>query len=79
MALSFAMTSLVTVIILACVVTVVWGGAFSDYTRANVEEIAQVAAEKLAEGVRARGASGTSMISRTSPSPARCPTISACR
>lgn len=49
MALSFAMTSLVTVVILALVVTVVWGGAFSDYTRANVEEIAQVAAEKLAE------------------------------
>ena len=40
MALSFAMTSLVTVVILALVVTVVWGGAFSDYTRANVEEIA---------------------------------------
>ena len=55
MALSFAMTSLVTVIILACVVTVVWGGAFSDYTRANVEEIAQVAAEKLAEGYERAG------------------------
>ena len=55
MALSFAMTSLVTVIILACVVTVVWGGAFSDYTRANVEEIAQVAAEKLARGYESSG------------------------
>lgn len=55
MALSFAMTSLVTVIILACVVTVVWGGAFSDYTRANVEEIAQVAAEKLADGYEHAG------------------------
>ncbi len=55
MALSFAMTSLVTVIILACVVTVVWGGAFSDYTRANVEEIAQIAAGKLAEGYELEG------------------------
>ena len=55
MALSFAMMSLVTVIILACVVTVVWGGAFSDYTRANVEEIAQIAAGKLAEGYELEG------------------------
>lgn len=55
MALSFAMTSLVTVIILASVVTVVWGGAFSDYTRANVEEIAQIAAGKLAECHKAEG------------------------
>lgn len=55
MALSFAMTSLVTVIILASVVTVVWGGAFSDYTRANVEEIAQIAAGKLAECHEAEG------------------------
>ena len=30
MALSFALTSLVTVMILASVVMVVWGGAFSD-------------------------------------------------
>ncbi len=44
MALSFALTSLVTVMILASVVMVVWGGAFSDYTRANVEEIANVVA-----------------------------------
>lgn len=55
MALSFAMTSLVTVIILAGVVTVVWGGAFSDYTRANVEEIAHIAAGKLAECHEAEG------------------------
>lgn len=50
MSIAFALTSFVTVVILACVVTVVWGGAFSEYTRANVEEIAQAAATKLAEG-----------------------------
>lgn len=55
MALSFAMTSLVTVIILALVVTVVWGGAFSDYTRANMEEIANIAAAKLLETYKANG------------------------
>lgn len=56
MALAFAMTSLLTVGILGSVVMVVWGGAFSDYTRANVEEIAQVAAENLAAGYEAEGA-----------------------
>ena len=55
MALSFALTSLVTVMILASVVMVVWGGAFSDYTRANVEEIANVVAAKIAETHRADG------------------------
>ena len=50
MSLAFAFTSFITVVILACVVTVVWGGAFSDYTRANVVEIAQAAANKLSEG-----------------------------
>lgn len=48
MALSFALTSFMTVLVLVCVVTVVWGGAFSDYTRANVVEIAQITAQKIA-------------------------------
>ena len=55
MALSFAMTSLMTVLILVCVVTVVWGGVFSEYTRANVEEIAELTAEKLASGYESHG------------------------
>ena len=42
MALSFALTSLMTVLIMACVVSVVWSGAFSEYTRANITEIAQL-------------------------------------
>ena len=50
MAVSFALTSLMTVLILVCVVSVVWGNAFSDYTRANVTEIAHMAASQLADG-----------------------------
>ena len=55
MALSFALTSLMTVLVLIAVVTVVWGTAFSDYTRANVTEIAQLTAEKLAEEYESSG------------------------
>ena len=55
MAFSFALTSLLTVLILVVVVTVVWGGAFSDYTRANVDEIARLASERLAQGYEAQG------------------------
>ena len=59
MALSFALTSLMTVLILVCVVAVVWGGAFSDYTRANVKEIAEITADKLAEGYERAGGTWT--------------------
>ena len=48
MALSFALTSLMTVGILVCVISVVWGGVFSEYTRANVTELARLTSEKLA-------------------------------
>lgn len=48
MALSFALTSLMTVGILVCVVSVVWGGVFNEYTRANVTELAKLTSEKLA-------------------------------
>ena len=55
MALSFALTSLMTVIVLVVVVSVVWGTAFSDYTRANVAEVADVTAQKLAKSYEAHG------------------------
>ena len=48
MALAFALTSLMTVLVLVGVVSVVWGTVFSDYTRSNIVEIANSAAEKLA-------------------------------
>ena len=46
MALAFALTSLMTVLVLVGVVSVVWGTVFSDYTRSNIVEIANSAAEK---------------------------------
>ena len=55
MASSFALTSLMTVVVLVAVVSVVWGTAFSDYTRANVTEVARVTAEKLAASYEKQG------------------------
>ena len=49
MAITFAMASLMTVLILIAVVSVVWGTAFSEYTRANMADIANITARKLAE------------------------------
>ena len=48
MAFSFATTSVMTVLIMVGVVSVVWGGVFSDYTRTNMEDIASVTAQRLA-------------------------------
>ena len=55
MSMSFALTSLMTVLVLVSVVSVVWGTAFSDYTRANIAEIANVAAQKLADSYEQDG------------------------
>ena len=55
MALAFALTSLMTVLVLVGVVSVVWGTVFSDYTRANIVEIANSAAEKLATSYEENG------------------------
>ena len=55
MASSFVLTSLMTVVVLVAVVSVVWGTAFSDYTRANVTEVARVTAEKLAASYEKQG------------------------
>lgn len=48
MAFTFAGTSVMTVLIMVGVVSVVWGGVFSDYTRANMEDIATQTAQRLA-------------------------------
>ncbi len=68
MAVSFALTSFMTVLVLVCVVTVVWGGAFSDYTRANVVEIAELTAKKLAEGYEESSAWSTSALASVADS-----------
>ena len=62
MASSFALTSFMTVLIMALVVTVVWGGAFSEYTRANVEEIARLTSIKLADSYTAEGRWTTKLL-----------------
>ncbi len=49
MAVTFALTSLFTVLLLIGVVSVVWSGVFSDYTRANMVEIAEFTARRLGE------------------------------
>lgn len=55
MALFFALTSLMTVLILVCVIMVVWGSAFSEYTRANVIDLAKLTSEKLADSYEQDG------------------------
>ena len=55
MALSFALTSLMTVLILVCVIMVVWGSAFSEYTRDNVIDLAKLTSEKLADSYEQDG------------------------
>ena len=55
MALSFAATSLMTVLVLVCVIMVVWGSAFSEYTRANVIDLAKLTSEKLADSYEQDG------------------------
>lgn len=68
MAFSFALTSLLTVAILVSVVTVVWGGAFSEYTRANVEEIARLTSERLSAGYEERGGWSISFLANVASS-----------
>ena len=55
LALAVALTSLMTVLVLVGVVSVVWGTVFTDYTRSNIVEIANSAAEKLATSYEENG------------------------
>ena len=55
MTVSFALTALMTVLVLIVVISFVWSGVFSDYTRANVEEVATLTADRLAEGYEEDG------------------------
>ena len=68
MAISFALTSLMTVVILIGVVTVVWGGVFSDYTRTNVEDIARLTAQRLAEAYEQDGPWTTEYLTQVADS-----------
>lgn len=55
MAASFALTSVMTVVVLVGVVAVVWSGVFSDYTRTNMTDLAKGTAQRLAEEYETNG------------------------
>ena len=55
MAFAFAAASIITVLILVGVVSVVWSGVFSDYTRTNMEDIATATAQRLASAYEQSG------------------------
>ncbi len=68
MASSFALTSIMTVLVLVGVVAVVWSGVFSDYTRANMTEIAQSTAHRLAEEYEVNGSWSISYLASVAES-----------
>ena len=63
MAASFALTSIMTVLVLVGVVAVVWSGAFMDYTRTNMTDIAEATAARLAAAYESSGKWTTSLLS----------------
>ena len=69
MTLFFALTALMTVLVLVVLISVVAGSVFTAYTRANVEDIAKVTAERLAAGYEDAGGRWTSdLLSSTADS-----------
>lgn len=68
MASSFALTSVMTVLVLVGVVAVVWSGVFSDYTRANMTDIAQSTAQRLAQEYELNGGWSTSYLASVADS-----------
>lgn len=68
MASSFALTSVMTVLVLVGVVAVVWSGVFSDYTRANMTDIAQSTAQRLAQEYELNGEWSTSYLASVADS-----------
>lgn len=63
MAASFALTSIMTVLVLVGVVAVAWSGAFTDYTRANMTDIAEATAARLAGAYESSGKWTSSLLS----------------
>lgn len=68
MASLFALTSVMTVLVLVGVVAVVWSGVFSDYTRANMTDIAQSTAQRLAQEYELNGKWSTSYLASVADS-----------
>lgn len=68
MAASFALTSIMTALVLVGVVAVVWSGAFMDYTRTNMTDIAEATAARLAAAYESSGKWSTSLLSEIADS-----------
>ncbi len=68
LAMTFALTSLMTVIILIGVVTVVWSGVFSEYARTNIEDAASLTAQRLAEAYEQDGPWTTEYLAQVAES-----------
>ena len=68
MASSFALTSVMTVLVLVGVVAVVWSGVFMDYTRTNMTDIAESTAQRLAQEYELNGAWSTSYLASVADS-----------
>lgn len=68
MAASFALASIMTVLVLVGVVAVVWSGAFTDYTRTNMSDIAEATAARLASMYEMSGKWSTATLSEIADS-----------
>ena len=68
MAATFALTSIMTVLVLVGVVAVVWSGVFMDYTRTNMTDIAEATAARLATSYERDGAWSAETLSEVADS-----------
>ena len=68
MAATFALTSIMTVLVLVGVVAVVWSGVFMDYTRTNMTDIAEATAARLAASYERDGAWSAETLSEVADS-----------
>lgn len=76
MAISFALTAVMTAAIFVMVLAVVWESQFKAYTRSNMQSLAQSAADTLAIGYDAAGAWTPEVIANASSISVSSPDVS---
>ena len=76
MAISFALTAVMTAAIFVMVLAVVWESQFKAYTRSNMQSLAQSAADTLAIGYDAAGSWTPGVIANASSFSASSPDVS---
>ena len=76
MAISFALTAVMTAAIFVMVLAVVWESQFKAYTRSNMQSLAQSAADSLAIGYDAAGAWTPEVIANASSISVSSPDVS---